>query len=120
MVQLASHATNKAQSPVVAATTTATTMIVPIVIVQTPVCASERCLDREMVGKRARMLTSLITGTNHTATISRSDGWVCLWTFRYRRVGWLPFLDTYRALCLAPTAGFLAVPDEARRLVPTD
>lgn len=61
MVQLASRATNKAQSPVVAATTTATTMIVPIVIVQTPVCASERCLDREMVGKRARMLTSLIS-----------------------------------------------------------
>ena len=68
MLQLASHTTSNVQKPVVAATTTATAIIVPIVIVQTPVCASEGCLDREMVGKRARMLTNLITGARKRPT----------------------------------------------------
>ena len=31
---------------------------------------------------------------------------------------WLPFLDTYRTLCLAPTADFFAVLDKARQLTP--
>jgi hypothetical protein len=61
MVQLASHTTSKAQRAVVAATTTATAMIVPIVIVQTPVRASKGCLRSEVVVKRARMLIHLIT-----------------------------------------------------------
>jgi hypothetical protein len=77
MVQLASHTTSNAQRPVVAATTTATATIVPIVIVQTPVCASEGCLDREMVGKRARMLTNLITGAqshSHDCILWRPAG----------------------------------------------
>ena len=63
MVQLASHTTSKAQSPVVAATTRATAMIVPIVIVQTPVRVPKGCLKSEVVGKRARMLIHLITGS---------------------------------------------------------
>ena len=59
MVQSASHTTSKAHKPVVAATTRATAMIVPTVIVQTPVC--ERIgLGNEVVGKRARMLTHQI------------------------------------------------------------
>jgi hypothetical protein len=42
----------------VAATTRATAMILPTVIVQTPVC-DHRGLNNEVVGKRARMLTRL-------------------------------------------------------------
>ena len=64
MVQSAIHTTSKAQRAVVAATTTATAMIIPIVIVQTPVRASKGCLKSEVVGKRARMLIHLITQTH--------------------------------------------------------
>jgi hypothetical protein len=59
MVQSASHTTSKAQRHVAAATTRATAMI-PIVIVQTPVC-DRLGLDGEMVGKRARILIRQIT-----------------------------------------------------------
>jgi len=31
---------------------------------------------------------------------------------------WLPFLLTYRTLCLAPTADFFAVLEKARQLTP--
>ena len=60
MVQSASHTTSKAQRPVVVATTRATAMIIPIVIVQNPVC-DRLGLGNEVVGKRARMLTHQIT-----------------------------------------------------------
>jgi hypothetical protein len=60
MLQSASQTTNNAKRAVVAATTTATAMIVPIVIVQTPVC-DRLGLDGEVVGKRARILIRQIT-----------------------------------------------------------
>jgi hypothetical protein len=33
---------------------------------------------------------------------------------KYWRISWLPFLDTYRTMCVAPTPDFLRVLEEVR------